>query len=208
MSDKIYMRLGKELGIGGERVARAAALLDEGNTVPFIARYRKEMTGGLTDEELRLLQDRLGHYRNLEQRREEVLRLIEALGALSPEISEQVEGAATVTELDDIYRPFRPKKKTRASQARGRGLEPLALALLGEDVDPAGEALRYLDAEQELPDEAAVLGGAADIIAEMVSDHAGVRGKLRDLYRHSAVVEVLKKKGAEDETYDQYAGYS
>ncbi|MEW5784768.1 MAG: Tex family protein [Bacillota bacterium] len=208
MNDKIYKRISQEMKIPESKIIQTAALLDEGNTVPFIARYRKEMTGGLTDEEIRLLQERLTQQRNLEQRRLDVLRLIEAQGALTPVLRAQVEAAATVTELDDLYRPFRPKKRTRASVAREKGLEPLALAVMAGKIDPAQEAAGYIDPEKDLPDGAAVLQGAADIIAEVISDDAAVRQGLRRLYREKSVVAAEKKGPAEVNTYDDYDGFS
>ncbi len=208
MQEQIYKRLSIELNITESKISQTAALLDEGNTVPFIARYRKEMTGGLSDEEVRLLHDKLGQYRNLEHKREEVLRLIEAQDALTPELQKQVEKAATVTELDDLYRPFRPKKRTRASVARERGLEDLALAILEGQADPVEETGQYIDTEKDLPDSTAVLQGASDIIAEMISDDAAVRKSLRQLYHRHGSVEVVKKKKAEVNTYDDYDGYS
>lgn len=208
MQQQIYKRISKELNLPEAKIAQTAALLDEGNTVPFIARYRKEMTGGLTDEEVRLLHEKLGQYRNLEQRRAEVLRLIEAQEAMTPELQKEVEKAATVTELDDLYRPFRPKKKTRASVARDKGLEPLALAILEGRVEPAAEAVQYIDPEKELPDTAAVLRGASDIIAEIISDDAVVRKNLRRFYWRDGIVEVKKKADEAVNTYDDYNGYS
>ena len=208
MQQQIFKRISKELSLPEAKVAGTAALLDEGNTVPFIARYRKEMTGGMTDEEVRLLQEKLTQYRNLEQRREEVLRLIDAQGALTPELQKNVEVAATVTELDDLYRPFRPKKKTRASVARDRGLEPLALAILDGEIIPKEEAGKYLDPEKELHDIEAVLHGAADIIAEIISDDATVRKNLRRAFRRDGNVEVKKKASGDVNTYDDYDGYS
>jgi len=208
MQGQIYKRLSKELNIPEDKVAQTAQLLDEGNTVPFVARYRKEMTGGLSDEDVRLLQEKLGQYRNLEQRREEVIRLIDAQEALTPELQKQLEKAATVTELDDLYRPFRPKKRTRASVAREKGLEPLALSILDGSVDPETEAGQYLDPENELPDSKTVLQGASDIIAEIISDDAAVRKSLRQLYHRLAAVEVAKKKDQEVNTYNDYDGYS
>lgn len=208
MQEQIIKRLSKEMNLAESKIAETAALLDDGNTVPFIARYRKEMTGGLTDEEVRLLQEKLTHYRNLEQRRSEVLRLIDAQGALTPELQQQVEKAATVTELDDLYRPFRPKKRTKASVARERGLEPLALAIIAGQVDPAAEAEKYLDPEKELPDRKSALQGASDIIAEIISDDAVVRKNLRQIYNRAGSVEVVKKKSEAVNTYDDYDGYS
>ncbi len=208
MQEQIYKRLSKELNLPVKKITQTAELLDEGNTVPFIARYRKEMTGGLSDEEVRLLQGKLVHYRNLEQRRGDVLRLIEAQGALTEELQEQVVKAATVTELDDLYRPYRPKKRTRASKAREKGLEPLALVVLEGSVAPTAEAAKYVDPEKDLPDSTAVLRGVSDIIAEIISDDASVRKNLRRLYHRKGAVAVIKKDSDAVNTYDDYDGYS
>ena len=208
MQGQIYKRLSKELSIPEDKVVQTAQLLDEGNTVPFVARYRKEMTGGLSDEDVRLLQEKLGQYRNLEQRREEVIRLIDVQEALTPELQKQLKKAATVTELDDLYRPFRPKKRTRASVAREKGLEPLALSILDGSVEPETDAGQYLDPEKELVDSKTVLQGASDIIAEIISDDAAVRKSLRQLCHRIAAVEVAKKKDQEVNTYNDYDGYS
>jgi len=208
MQERINQRISNELNIPVQKVAQAVALLDEGNTVPFIARYRKEMTGGLSDETLRLLNEKLIQYRNLEQKRQDVLRLIEAQEALTPALQAQIEAAATVTELDDLYRPFRPKKRTRATVARERGLEPLALAILEGQIDPAAEADKYIDPEKELPGREAVLQGASDIIAEIISDDAAVRQALRRLYLEQGLVITEKKEGAASTTYDDYAAFS
>jgi len=208
MQEQIYKRLSSEMNISKDRVVQTATLLDEGNTVPFIARYRKEMTGGLTDEEVRRLQEKLSQYRNLEERRSEVIRLIDDQGKLTEELQKELEKAATVTELDDLYRPYRPKKKTRASVARDKGLEPLAQAVLEGQVIPREEADKYIDQEKDLPGPEEVLKGASDIIAEIASDDASVRKSLRQLYRQLGMVEISKKKGAEVSTYDDYEGYS
>ncbi len=207
MQEIIFKRLSREMNITEKQVTQAAALLDEGNTVPFIARYRKEMTGGLTDEQLRLLENKLTGYRNLEERREEVLRLIEAQGALTEALTQQIEKAATVTELDDLYRPYRPKKRTRASVAREKGLEPLAAAILEGGIDPEEEADKYIDPEQELADKKAVIQGASDIIAEIISDDAAVRKALRRIYRTRGSIDVAKKEDMTVNTYDDYDGY-
>ncbi len=208
MQERINQRISSELNMPVQKVAQAVALLDEGNTVPFIARYRKEMTGGLNDETLRLLNEKLIQYRNLEQKRQDVLRLIEAQGALTPALQAKIEAAATVTELDDLYRPFRPKKRTRATVAREKGLEPLALAILKGQIDPAAEAEKYIDPEKELPGPEAVLQGASDIIAEIISDDAAVRKALRRLYLEQGLVITEKKEGAVSTTYDDYADFS
>lgn len=125
--------LAKELNIPEDRVEKTVALIDEGNTIPFIARYRKEVTGSLDDTVLRKLEERLQYLRNIEARREEVKNLIAAQEKLTPEISNAIDNAKTITEIDDIYRPFRPKRKTRASVARDRGLAPLAEALMAQE---------------------------------------------------------------------------
>ncbi len=207
MQEQIYQRLSKELNIPLKQVTQTASLLDEGNTVPFIARYRKEVTGGLTDEQVRLLENKLGGYRNLEQRREEVFRLIEAQGALTEDIKKQINKAVTVTELDDLYRPFRPKKRTRASIAREKGLEPLAAAILEGAVKPDEEAVKYIDPEKDLVDQAAVIKGASDIIAEIISDDAAVRKALRHIYRNKGSIAVEKRDDAAITTYNDYADY-
>jgi protein Tex len=208
MQDKIYKRISKETGIPENKISQSAVLFDEGNTIPFIARYRKELTGGLTDEELRLVHEKIGHYRNLEERRQEVLRLIDNQDALTPELQQKVELAATVTELDDLYRPYRPKKRTRASVARDRGLEPLALLILKGRVNPQAEAVKYINAEVDLISIEAVLQGVSDIIAEIISDDAAVRKNLRKLYQRTASVKVDKKVDTDDKTYDDYSSYS
>ncbi len=207
MNEAIYKRIAGDLKINLGQVSHTAALLDEGNTVPFIARYRKEMTGGLTDEEVRLLQEKLGQYRNLEQRREEVKHLLENLGVLSEELAKTLAGATTVAEIEDLYRPYRPKKKTRASLARGRGLEPLALMILEGNCDPPAEAAVFVDPEKELPGLEEAIKGAQDIIAEMISDDAAVRKNLRSLYRRLGRVAVKKTEGIEDHTYDHYEDF-
>jgi uncharacterized protein len=207
MQELIYKRISKELNIPESKVKQTASLLDEGNTVPFIARYRKEMTGGLSDEEVRLLQEKLTHYRNLEERRQEVLRLIEAQELLTPELQKEIEKAVTVTELDDLYRPYRPKRRTRASVARDKGLEPLAMAVLEGKINPAAEAEAYLDPEKELPDSGLVLQGVSDIIAEIISDDAAVRKSLRSFFKRYGEADINTKGDSEDKRYDDYAGY-
>ncbi|MDY6826889.1 MAG: Tex family protein [Bacillota bacterium] len=208
MEQKIFERLSKEMNISLPQVNRTVLLLDEGNTVPFIARYRKEATGGLLDEQLRRLEEKLKAYRRLEKRRAEILRLIEAQGALTDELRRRVNEAATVAELDDLYRPYRPKKKTRASMARKKGLEPPAMAVLEGKIDPAEEAKKYIDPGKELADSPAVMQGISDIIAEIISDDAKIRRRLRLLYRRLATVETGKKEETEAQTYELYNGFS
>ena len=201
----------KELGIKQTQAEAAVKLLDDGNTVPFIARYRKEATGGLDDEVLRNLTERLTYLRNLEKRREEVLSLIDEQGKLTDEIREAVAAAQTLTEIDDIYRPYRPKRKTRASVARERGLEPLA-ALLAEQspsYDPAipEAAAAYIDEEKGVPDAAAALAGAMDIIAEDISDNADYRREIRALTTEYGLIHSAKSD-KEEATYELYYDYT
>ncbi len=181
----IIETLAKDLNLTTEQVEKTVELIDEGNTIPFIARYRKEVTGSLDDNILRTLDERLTALRNLEKRREEVKNLIDGQGKLTPELIRAIDNAATVTEVDDIYRPYRPKRKTRASVARERGLEPLAELILAQkpSYEPTIEvqAEGFVDAERELPTVADALQGAMDIIAEDVSDNAAYRKKLRTL---------------------------
>jgi len=164
-----------ELKLRPGQVAAAVALLDDGATVPFIARYRKEATGGLDEVQLRQIEERLAYLRKLEQRKATVRAEIESQGKLTPDLDAQLRAAATLQQVEDLYRPYKPKRRTRAAMARERGLEPLAEALLEQDrrSDPAQLAGRYLN--DDVPDAEAALAGARDIIAERVSDNAVVR---------------------------------
>ena len=207
----IIETLSQELNLTTDQVEKTVALIDEGNTIPFIARYRKEVTGSLDDNILRTLDERLTALRNLEKRREEVKKLIETQGKLTDEIAAAIDRAATVTEVDDIYRPFRPKRKTRASVARERGLEPLAQLLLAQDqvYDPAIEvqAKDYVNPEKEVNSAQEALQGAMDIIAEDVSDNAEFRKKLRSLtFDYGSLVTRAAKE--EDSVYAMYYEFS
>ena len=200
----------KELNIRRTQAEAAVKLLDDGNTVPFIARYRKEATGGLDDDQLRALTDRLTYLRNLQKRREEVLSLIGEQGKLTEEIEAAVAAAATLTEIDDIYRPFRPKRKTRASVARERGLEPLAALLMAqeESYTPSLEEMaeQYIDEEKGVPDGKSALAGACDIIAEDISDDADYRREIRTLTTEHGLL-ISKKNGDSNPTYEMYFDY-
>lgn len=207
----IIKTLSEELKVAQSQIESAVKLLDEGNTVPFIARYRKEVTGGLDDEVLRALTDRLTYLRNLEARKEEVKSLIDAQEKLTDEISSAIDAASTLTEVDDIYRPFRPKRKTRASVAKERGLEPLA-ELIKEERDvyepPLAEsAASYIDEEKGVESAADALSGACDIIAEEISDNAEYRREIRALTFEFG--KIVTKKTGDDEkgVYEQYYEY-
>ena len=207
----IIETLAKELNLTADQVEKTVALIDEGNTIPFIARYRKEVTGSLDDSVLRTLEERLTALRNLEKRREEVKSLIDAQGKLTDEIVAAIDRAVTVTEVDDIYRPFRPKRKTRASVARERGLEELAMLIYCQDetYDPAIEvrAEAFVDPEKEVPTVQDALQGAMDIIAEDVSDNAEYRKKLRALtFDYGSIVTKAAKE--EDSVYSMYYDFT
>ena len=209
----IVKTLAKEFNIKEEQVVNTVALIDEGNTIPFISRYRKEVTGSLDDATLRDLFDRLQYLRKLEERRAEISSLIEAQEKLTPEITLALNNATTLVELEDIYRPFKPKRTTRASIARSKGLEPLANYIMEQkDVyEPSIEAYaeEFISAEEgkEVPDAAAALAGASDIIAEDVSNNAEIRKMLRE---YTMAYGSLSTKGLTEETsvYENYYDFS
>ncbi|MDI9515334.1 MAG: RNA-binding transcriptional accessory protein [Clostridiaceae bacterium] len=205
MSD-ILLRLASQLNIKRSQVENTVKLIDDGNTIPFIARYRKEVTGGLDDQQLRELFDRLTYLRNLEQRREEVRRLIESQDKLSGEVEEALSKAETLQEIEDIYRPFKPKRRTRASIAREKGLEPLATVIYAQSQktgDAAEVAALYIDEEKGVNSTEEAIAGALDIIAEMISDNAEYRKAIREMtFREGILVTSAKKE--EDSPYQMY----
>ncbi len=207
----IFQTLADEFKLRLEQVERTVELIDEGNTIPFIARYRKEVTGSLDDNVLRELFDRLTFLRNIEKRKQEVFDLISAQEKMTPEIAAAIEAAKTITEVDDIYRPFRPHRKTRASVAREKGLEPLA-ALIFEQLPEytpsiAEQAEAYVDEEKGVKSVEEALQGARDIIAEDVSDNAEFRKELRRLTFEFGILSTKQAK-EEDSVYAQYYDYS
>lgn len=195
--------LAGELNVPEQYVSAAIRLIDEGNTIPFIARYRKEATNAMDDQVLRQLADRLEYLRGLEKRKGEVAATIEELGAMTPELQKALDAAKTLAEVEDIYRPYKPKRKTRASVAKARGLEPLAQAIFAQKpgLDVNAEAAKYIS--DEVPDAEAALAGARDIIAEQVSDDAALRAQLRRFYQTFGLV---KSRAAREED-SVYAGY-
>ncbi len=203
--------LAEEFKLRVDQVERTVALIDDGNTIPFIARYRKEVTGSLDDTVLRDLYDRLQYLRGIEKRREEVKGLIAAQEKLTSEIEAAIDSAATLTEIDDIYRPFRPHRKTRASVAKEKGLEPLAdliSELRGEYEKPIDEfAAEYVSEEKGVADPSDALAGACDIIAERISDDAGCRKALRTLIWEYGLL-VSKAVKDEPSVYSQYYDFS
>ncbi len=207
----ILQTLTQEFSLTPTHASNIVALIDEGNTIPFIARYRKEMTGSCDDQVLRALSDRLTYLRNLEKRKEEVANAITEQGKMTEEIRLALAKATILTEVEDVYRPYKQKRKTRASVAIAKGLQPLADAILSQNaaLDVQKEAEKYVNGEVETVQ--AALDGAQDIIAEIISDDATTRKKLRNFYmRHGEIVSCYAKgKAAEDETktYEMYADY-
>jgi len=208
--DKITQTLISEFGLKEFQVVNTLKLIDEGNTIPFIARYRKEATGELSDEVLRDLSARLDYLRNFEAKKEEIIRLIDEQEKLTDDIITQIENAKTITELDDIYRPFRPKRRTRATIAKEKGLEPLAdIFLAQEEQEKSCQILaaEYIDAEKGVESAEDAISGAMDIIAEIVSDNADYRKKIRQLsYANGTISSKAAKE--EDSVYSMYYEFS
>lgn len=213
----IIKKIAEELGLKPALVESTVKLIDEGNTIPFIARYRKEVTGGMSDVELRDLDEKLTYYRNLEARKEEVLRLIEEQGKLTPELEEEIRKAQVLQRVEDLYKPFKQKRETRASKAKAKGLEPLA------------ELMKAMELETGTPEEAAAafvctdpalieagkgaatveeaLAGAADIIAEAIADHADYNEAVREKTQRSGLIVSVAADPEEKTVYDMYYEY-
>ena len=206
----INKTLAVEFKIRQEQVDNTVALIDEGKTIPFIARYRKELTGSLDDQVLRELFDRLTYLRNLTKRKEEVLASIEGLGVLTDEISNALSNATTLVEVEDIYRPYKPKRKTRASVAREKGLEMLATYIMLQDLksNPKIEAEKFLDEEKGVLTVDDAIQGAMDIISEDVSDDAALRKQMRALFTRTGVISTKATKEETDSVYRNYYDYS
>ena len=202
----INKTLAKEFGLKQEQVDNTVALIDDDKTIPFIARYRKELTGSLDDQILRELYDRLMYLRNLEKRKEEVTNAITEQEKMTPEIEAAISAAVTLVEVEDIYRPFKPKRRTRASIARENGLEPLAEMLMAQEnsTDPEKEAEAFIDEEKKINDVQTALQGAMDIIAEDISDDADIRKKLRTLAGEKG---ELVSKASDPEAESVYMNY-
>lgn len=206
--ESIIEILARELGQKETHVQSVVTLLDEGNTIPFIARYRKEHHGAMDDTALRTLEDRLTYLRGLQKRREEVKSAIEGQGKLTEELSAAIDGAATLAEVEDLYRPYKQKRRTRATIAREKGLEPLADLLFAQGRDcpePLAAAAQYVDGERGVNSPEDALAGAGDIIAERISDDADLRKTLRQLWQRSAyLVSVAADKEKPDSVYRLY----
>ena len=209
MFDEI-LALQQEFNLKKTQVENTVKLIDEGNTIPFIARYRKEMTGSLDDQLLRELYDRLVYLRNLNEKCETTKKLIEEQGSLTDEIALALDNAKTLSEIEDIYRPFRPKRRTRATIAKEKGLEPLAnfiwLQLTNDDLTK--EAEKYIDPEKEIETAQQAVDGAKDIIAEMISDNADFRKIIRKLTFDKGMIETKAAKEEEQSVYEMYYDFT
>ncbi|MBR5490085.1 MAG: RNA-binding transcriptional accessory protein, partial [Oscillospiraceae bacterium] len=208
--ESIIKILAAELNAPEKYIENVISLIDEGNTIPFIARYRKEMHGGMDDTALRTLEDRLSYLRNLEKRREEVKSSIAAQEKLTDELSAAIDAATTLAEVEDIYRPFKPKRRTRATMAKEKGLEPLAMLLLEQSRDcpaPTEVAIDYVNPDLGVETVEDALAGASDIIAEIVSDSPESRKHLRESLMRQAQLRVTAAK-EEDSVYRLYYDFS
>ena len=206
----INTKIAEELGIRKEQASAAVKLIDEGCTIPFIARYRKEATGALSDEILRNLYDRLVYLRNLEDKKQTVLASIEDQGKLTEELRAQILAAETQVAVDDLYRPYRPKRRTRATIAKEKGLEPLANLILLQKmtVSPLEEAKNYVNPEKEVATPEEALNGAKDILAEGISDNADFRTHIRELtMKHGQLLSAAKDPDAES-VYEMYYDFN
>jgi len=202
--------LQKEFDIKPFQVENTVKLIDEGNTIPFIARYRKELTGSLDDQVLRELHERLLYLRNLDEKREQYRKVIEEGGHMTEEIAKQLDAAETLAVLEDIYRPFRPKRRTRATIAKERGLEPLAILLFAQQADKpmAVYAADFIDPEKDVHTAEDALQGAMDIIAEIISDDASHRAYIRKTYMEKAMIASKAAAPEKESVYEMYYDFS
>lgn len=204
---KLYFRIADELKIDAKQVTATVKLLDEGGTVPFISRYRKEMTGSLDEVQIIAIKTEIERLRQLEQRRESILKSIDGQGKLTEDLKEKLLEADTLSKLEDLYLPFKPKRRTKATVAREKGLEPLAQLILEQKAnDIFASALEYVNKEKEVENPEDALQGARDIIAEIVSEDALAREGVRQLFKQSAIIKshVIKGKEEEGEKYEDY----
>lgn len=199
--------LKSEFNLRDSQIENTIKLIDEGNTIPFIARYRKEMTGEMSDVTLRAFHEKLTYLRNLQSRKDDVQRIIQEQGKLNKEIEKSIKQAKTLQEVEDIYAPFKQKKRTRATIAKEKGLEPLAMAILNENINLKIEIPKYIDEEKEVNSEEDALKGAKDIIAEIVSEDAKLRKYIRELALKEGVISSKNTKD-EKSVYDMYYDYS
>ena len=205
----IIVKLTEEFGVKKVQIEQAVKLIDEGNTVPFIARYRKDVTGGLNDEQIRAIDEKLRYLRGLEERKQEVLRSIEEQGKLTDELKAEIEKAEILQRVEDLYKPFKQKKTTRAGKAKAKGLEPLALIIYMQQTR-SGDVLKaaepFVDPEKEVETAEEAIQGACDIIAEMIADNADLISEVRDRYYKHGLIETEAVDAEEKTVYDMYYG--
>ncbi|WP_285889388.1 Tex family protein [Paenibacillus glycanilyticus] len=208
-NEQIIKGMASQLSIPITKVKAAVALLDEGNTIPFIARYRKEMTGELDENDLRAIEERLQYMRNLEDRKREVIRLIDEQGKLTDELRSSIVGAGKLQEVEDLYRPYRQKRKTRASVAKERGLEPLALWLWAQprQGEPLAEAAKYISEDKGVASAEEALQGAMDILAENIADDAAIRSWVRKHTFDQSLLRTEAKNADAESVYEMYYSY-
>ena len=205
----IILQLKNELQVEKWQVEAAVKLIDEGNTIPFISRYRKEVTGSLNDEQLRNLNDRLTYLRNLEEKKEQVIGSIEEQGKLTAELKEKILSAQTLVVVEDLYRPYRPKRKTRASIAKEKGLEELATIILEQSTQESIDqlAIKFINPEKEVETIKEAIQGAMDIIAEMISDEAEYRSYIRNATFEEGLIVSTAKDEKTASVYEMYYAY-
>lgn len=208
--DKITGIIAKELEVRESQVQSAIKLIDDGNTIPFIARYRKEATGGLSDEILRTLGERLTYLRNLEKRKEEITKSIEEQGKLTEELKVQIEKAITLAEVEDIYRPYKQKKRTRATIAKEKGLEPLATIIYLQTDKRSIEqiASEFINEEKEVLTVEEAINGATDIIAENISDVSEYRKRIKQMCYREGLIKTKATNEEEKSSYEMYYDFS
>ena len=202
----INQKLTEELNVKRWQIDAAVNLIDEGNTIPFISRYRKEVTGSLNDEQLRKLDERLKYLRNLEEKKEQVIASIDEQGKLTEELKAQILAAETLVTVEDLYRPYRPKRRTRATIAKEKGLEPLAAYILLQNAKEPLEqtAAQYISEEKGVESAADAIAGAMDIIAEMISDNADYRTWIRKTTMKKGKVTSAAKDPEAESVYEMY----
>ncbi len=207
--ERIIQQTAKELQLSLKQIRTTVELLDEGNTIPFIARYRKEMTGELDENQLRDIEERVGYLRNLEERKREVIRIIDEQGKLTGELKSSIEKAVKLQEVEDLYRPYRQKRKTRASVAKEKGLEPLANWIMEQPKqgDLQQEAARYIDAEKGVESTEDAIAGAMDILAENMADDATIRSWVRRYTMDHAMLTSEAKDAEQESVYENYYNY-
>ena len=210
MNEQIITQISQELNIRPYQTEAVVKLIDEGNTIPFIARYRKEMHGSLDDEQIRNISERLIYLRNLMEKKEKVIESIDEQGLLTNELKEKILLATTQVEVDDLYRPYRPKRRTRATIAVEKGLSPLAdiimLQMTSKSIEE--EAAAYVSEEKGVADVSEAIAGACDIIAEAISDNADYRTAIRDITRKTGTIESAAKDKEEKSVYENYYEFS